>query len=221
MDGSGGPTLPCQIPANGLTVLVDPDEPSLDIVFVHGFTGHPERTWTHKRGGAAHGYEYDDEGVERPTKLRRLGLHLKSSQEKHTAHKAVYWPRDLVPLTVPNARVLTFGYDTRIRHCFGPPVSGNTVYDIAWDFLVALEAERRQDASRPVLFIAHSLGGDHRQGDATTVKWLSSWSKLSPQGIRVDNWHHLLWHPAWWRRPSRVSAAYRSKGDGNSRVESQ
>lgn len=38
-------------------------------------------------------------------------------------------------------------------------MSRNTVYDIAWDFLVALESERRQDASRPVLFIAHSLGG--------------------------------------------------------------
>jgi hypothetical protein len=38
-------------------------------------------------------------------------------------------------------------------------VNRNTVYDIAWDFLVALEAERRAEASRPVLFIVHSLGG--------------------------------------------------------------
>jgi hypothetical protein len=38
-------------------------------------------------------------------------------------------------------------------------VSQNTVYDISWDFLVALEAERRFESSRPVLFIAHSLGG--------------------------------------------------------------
>ena len=35
----------------------------------------------------------------------------------------------------------------------------NTVYDIAWDFLVALEAERRAEPLRPVLFIVHSLGG--------------------------------------------------------------
>jgi pimeloyl-ACP methyl ester carboxylesterase len=38
-------------------------------------------------------------------------------------------------------------------------VSRNTIYDIAWDFLVALEAQRRLEPSRPVLFIAHSLGG--------------------------------------------------------------
>jgi hypothetical protein len=33
------------------------------------------------------------------------------------------------------------------------------VYDIAWDFLVALETERREDPTRPAVFIAHSLGG--------------------------------------------------------------
>lgn len=35
----------------------------------------------------------------------------------------------------------------------------NTVYDIAWDLLVALESERRIDTPRPVLFVVHSLGG--------------------------------------------------------------
>lgn len=34
-----------------------------------------------------------------------------------------------------------------------------TVYDIAWDFLVALEAERRTERLRPALFVVHSLGG--------------------------------------------------------------
>jgi hypothetical protein len=54
---------------------------------------------------------------------------------------------------------LTYGYDTHVRHWLGTPVNRNTVCDIAWDFLVALEAERRLEPSRPVLFIAHSLGG--------------------------------------------------------------
>jgi hypothetical protein len=38
-------------------------------------------------------------------------------------------------------------------------MSKNTVYDIAWDFLVSLEAARRCEPPRPLLFIAHSLGG--------------------------------------------------------------
>lgn len=33
------------------------------------------------------------------------------------------------------------------------------MYDIASDFLVSLEAERRSQSSRPIVFVAHSLGG--------------------------------------------------------------
>jgi hypothetical protein len=80
-------------------------------------------------------------------------------QERSDSHTTVYRPRDLIPATVPNARVLTYGYDTHIRHWVGPPVNKNTIYDIAWDFLVALAAERQAEPARPVLFIIHSLGG--------------------------------------------------------------
>jgi hypothetical protein len=65
----------------------------------------------------------------------------------------------LVPITIPSARVLTYGYDTHLRHVLGRAGNKSTVYDIAWDFLVALEAERRPASSRPILFVAHSLGG--------------------------------------------------------------
>lgn len=65
----------------------------------------------------------------------------------------------MIPVTVPSARVLTYGYDTLIQQKLGPPVNQNTVYDIAWDFLVALEAERREEPLRPALFVVHSLGG--------------------------------------------------------------
>jgi hypothetical protein len=79
-----------------------------------------------------------------PPKLRRLNPFQKSHHERDNSNSAVYWLRDLVPVTVPNARVLTYDYDTHLRHCLGPPMSSNTVYDIAWDCLVALEAESRQ-----------------------------------------------------------------------------
>lgn len=129
-------------------------------MFVHGFTGHPEKTWVHRRGDARHRDEGDEtESAEPPSKVRRLNPFSKLRQDPCNFQNAVYWPRDLVPVTIPNARILTYGYDTHIRHVFGPPVSKNTVYDIAWDFLVSLEAERRLDPSRPVLLIAHSLGG--------------------------------------------------------------
>jgi hypothetical protein len=73
---------------------------------------------------------------------------------------AVFWPRDLLPKTIPGARVLTYGYDTHLRHkFFGPLVSDVTLYDIAKDLLVSLTARRREEPSRPILFICHSLGG--------------------------------------------------------------
>jgi hypothetical protein len=127
-------------------------------VFVHGFTGHPERTWTHK-GEVPNGrYGHNDDG-ERPPKIRKLYPSALSHNNRSGIRNVVYWPRDLVPITVPNARVLTYGYDTHIRHWLGSAVNKSTLYDMAWDFLVSLETARRFDPSRPLLFIAHSLGG--------------------------------------------------------------
>jgi hypothetical protein len=128
------------------------------IVFVHGFTGHPGRTWTQeveRRGDTTSGSANQpqpngDSSGGRATKLRRL---VSTTREK------VYWPRDLVPASIPSARILTYGYDTHIRHSLVSPPSKNTVYDISNELLVNLEAERRQDPSRPLLFVVHSLGG--------------------------------------------------------------
>ncbi|KAL9616341.1 MAG: hypothetical protein Q9160_008784 [Pyrenula sp. 1 TL-2023] len=151
----GHSSYPQTIPTTGLTVLVNPVEPNIDIIFVHGFTGHPERTWIHKKGDLQR--QTHDDSLEPPLKIRKTGLFSRPHQED--VRTTVYWPRDLIPLTAPNARVLTYGYDTHIRHKLGSPVNRNTVYDIAWNFLVALEAERRTEPSRPAFFVAHSLGG--------------------------------------------------------------
>jgi len=130
----------------------------LSIVFVHGFTGHPQRTWTHKGEIVTDDRcETDGDGSEHPSKYRRLLL--SSHSKRNEVRRPVYWPRDLIPATLPQARVLTYGYDTNIRHRFDAPISKSTVYDIGKDLLVSLEAERRSDPSRPLIFVAHSLGG--------------------------------------------------------------
>ncbi|KAM7218448.1 hypothetical protein V8F06_006212 [Rhypophila decipiens] len=177
----------------GISVLFEPLNPTIDIVFVHGFTGHPERTWTlkdakHAQSGSQkadqNGAPCRDEtrsgpkrprsdsltesslfDSRRPSKIsrvltsvssRRSGLSVEN-EPSTTQH--IYWPRDLVPLTVPCARVLAYGYDTNIRSQFNGPISNNTVGDHGWDLLCSLGDIRRDDCSRPLLFVCHSLGG--------------------------------------------------------------
>jgi hypothetical protein len=173
-------------------------------LFIHGFTGHPERTWSSKKAYPSRNVEEKvdervdekvdekvDETGEPPAKIRKGNFVSKigftkaatasstrdttaSSTRNTAAYSAtntrapsttdtvaskVYWPRDLLPSTVPHARVLTYGYDTRIRHMAGSDINKDTLRDIAWNLLVALEGARRNDPLRPILFIVHSLGG--------------------------------------------------------------
>ncbi|KAK1759655.1 hypothetical protein QBC47DRAFT_410400 [Echria macrotheca] len=180
-----------EIHDNGLTVLYDAEQPAIDILFVHGFTGHPKDTWTLKKSKVPlairqkkHQLDDDSAGADRSSKIRRLRLFNRASSASSGAtsstasavrsatvkdisdaerqnHKDVYWPLDLLPQTLPNSRILTYGYDTKVRHWISGQVSKKTVYDHGWDLLYSLEATRRDpcEKERPILFIAHSLGG--------------------------------------------------------------
>ncbi|CCA75680.1 related to tetratricopeptide repeat domain protein-Neosartorya fischeri, partial [Serendipita indica DSM 11827] len=74
-----------------------------------------------------------------------------------TAENGTLWLRDLLPGELPNVRVLTYGYDadTRNREC----VSTQTIYLHAEAFLRDLSREREDSPRRPIIFVAHSLGG--------------------------------------------------------------
>ena len=82
-----------------------------------------------------------------------------SSSAIESCRAEVYWPKDLLPQTVPGARVLTYGYDTNVRHSVIGAISQNTIHDHGWNFLCAVEELRRDEPLRPLLLIAHSLGG--------------------------------------------------------------
>ncbi|KAI3326553.1 ankyrin [Xylariaceae sp. AK1471] len=165
------------IPPTGITELYVPSSPIVDICFVHGFTGHPERTWRSRK--RAKNLEVPNK---KSTKRAKLGRFLSNSSPgtDAIAHndtvsdipEFAYWPRgiitsktnhrvnsDLLPDVIPHARLLTFGYDTNIRHSLEGPISQNRLSDHAGDFLFALEDCRQQNPCRPLIFIAHSLGG--------------------------------------------------------------
>ncbi|KAK4180059.1 ankyrin repeat-containing domain protein [Triangularia setosa] len=152
-----------KIPTIGLSVVHElKEEVVLDVVFVHGFTGHPVKTWTCK--GLERPGSTSEPQLFPPSKARKLNIFSKPRDHAQPSSVAVdvpvYWPKDLLPTTLPRSRVLTFGYDTHVRHRhFGPALNKSTIYDMAKGFMTELEAMRRSAASRPLLFIAHSLGG--------------------------------------------------------------
>ncbi|RDW67886.1 hypothetical protein BP6252_09282 [Coleophoma cylindrospora] len=73
---------------------------------------------------------------------------------------AAPWPQSLLPLKVPNARVLTFGYDAYVADWRGM-VSTNKIGNHAMNLLNAIATYREDDEpnNRPIIFICHSLGG--------------------------------------------------------------
>ncbi|KAK1749326.1 hypothetical protein QBC47DRAFT_153287 [Echria macrotheca] len=185
-----------RVSAQGISVLHHPANPTTDIVFVHGFTGHPKSTWTLERSKVRK-RERDEAPLPR-SKLLRFGRkkaprqdsaqqsgpgeQSKSSETQVPSFSSenshgigtpsgdssaggeqgdVYWPYHLLPPVVPSARVLTYGYDTQIRHLAQAPISKNSMHDHAWELLCTLEAKRRapEEKRRPLLLVAHSLGG--------------------------------------------------------------
>ena len=61
-------------------------------------------------------------------------------------------------LIFPQTRVMTFGYESKISRGY-KAVNQGDIFSHARNLLYAVEAKRRQAPQRPLLFIAHSLGG--------------------------------------------------------------
>lgn len=69
------------------------------------------------------------------------------------------WLRDFLPTDIPDARIMTFGYDSTVAFC----KSVADIEDKALELLNHLSDKRSPAApgglSKPIVFICHSLGG--------------------------------------------------------------
>ncbi|KAF8522705.1 hypothetical protein BU17DRAFT_34923, partial [Hysterangium stoloniferum] len=74
-----------------------------------------------------------------------------------TADNGQLWLRDFLPQTIPTARIWSYGYDAYTENAS----SQQTLHGHAKDFLAKLSMYREADRTtrRPIIFIAHSLGG--------------------------------------------------------------
>ncbi|RBA13213.1 hypothetical protein FPRO05_13640 [Fusarium proliferatum] len=86
---------------------------------------------------------------------------LRGDREKAWTKNGVIWPKDLLPDDIPASRIFLFGYDTNITSAGRSGVSKTEIHGDAEDVCAKLAAERlsTQTVDRPIILVAHSLGG--------------------------------------------------------------
>jgi protein SERAC1 len=75
--------------------------------------------------------------------------------------KKVPWPEELLSQDIPDARIITYGYDADVVH-WTRPAGQNTVREHARNLvndLAAIRQKTPKSVGRPIIFVAHSLGG--------------------------------------------------------------
>lgn len=79
-----------------------------------------------------------------------------------TQGKEVLWLRDLLPSKIPKPRIWTWGYDSRTHSkSHKERLTTMLLYDHGRQLVSEIDGKRRADGTyqRPMIFIAHSLGG--------------------------------------------------------------
>lgn len=153
------------------------------IIMVHGLKGHPYKTWRRKQNpnNMDKPSTHPEKEAPKPRTSKRLELRqsfkafLKGSSSSSRQDSSltestsntvpalengdltVFWPADLLPQNCKKARILTFGNDTKITKFTSGPTNTNSIFSHGKDFLFSLGREYVPD--RPMIFVAHSLGG--------------------------------------------------------------
>ncbi|CAH0050345.1 unnamed protein product [Clonostachys solani] len=178
--------MPAHILDTGISVAYEPERcsPLVDIVVVHGLHGHPYKTWIYKKDphDQEDVLEEDEDNQRKKQKISHRVIPLfrgSKSENTHIARQSsethalethvhaqgsqngesscVFWPRDLLPSGCPKARVLVFGYDSKVTKYTSGATNQNSLHSHSKDLLFALMRER--PAGRRLIFVAHSLGG--------------------------------------------------------------
>ena len=114
------------------------------VVFVHGLQGHPEHSWTCILKS---GQPTSATPVRSTHKIDKLKLWAKQPAKESNATKSnvTYWPRHFVGQDFPSARVVTWGYDSKVSDFFHGPANKNHIFAHSQDLLWDLTGIRRSN----------------------------------------------------------------------------
>ncbi|KAL6715939.1 hypothetical protein ACLMJK_006901 [Lecanora helva] len=140
-ESAGGDQLDGQGPEADITQstesLQEPKEPGLHLIY----------------NGSAAEDQSDVQGYE----VDIIAIHgLNGTAYGTWTHEdGTLWLRDLLPEDIPKARIFTYSYPAELFWSR----SEATITDYAQNLLALLQIQRREQSNRPIIFLAHSLGG--------------------------------------------------------------
>ncbi|KAI0968001.1 hypothetical protein F4678DRAFT_230959 [Xylaria arbuscula] len=140
---------------NGMNEVYTPGpdtKPVANIIFVHGLFGGPWKTFAITSRKDRRAIPTDD------ANSRHSSPPSISSSLRSKASTDVYWPRDLLPKTIDNANVYSFGYDADVERFMGA-TGLNTVHQHGRNLLNALNDLVKEHGPLPLFIVVHSLGG--------------------------------------------------------------
>lgn len=129
-------------------------------------------------------------------------VHGLAGDRERTWGGDIFWPQELLPKKLRNARILTFGYDAYITRV--AQVTQNKIRDHARDLVNKLAGVRNSEkaSTRPIIFVVHSLGGivckdalqvsinspePHLQAVATSTRAIL-FAATPHEGSSIANW---------------------------------
>jgi hypothetical protein len=124
----------------------------ISIVFVHGLQGDEFKTWTWKgpaaagapaktvQAGPAEEVEAIGE-VDKQSQTRKRFFWRKDKAKGGGSEVEVFWPRDLLVKDCPKARILTWGYNSKVTSFLGTANQDN-IFTHASNLLIALKRGR-------------------------------------------------------------------------------
>jgi hypothetical protein len=152
-----------------VTILQSKTLTRSSIIILHGLGGHPHKTFASslatdlcrdsrlsKNGSSSSSSSKILSRALKKFTIRRTSPSSEREISGNALEQGSHWPRDFLPRDCPHSRIMTWGYDSHITKGYAQSNKSN-VFAHAKDLLYSLRRDRA--LRRPIIFVAHSLGG--------------------------------------------------------------